>query len=214
MKLLIMGRPGAGKGTQAVNIKEYYGIPHISTGDMFRAAIKNQTKLGLTAKEYMDKGLLVPDEVTIGIVKERLLEEDCKKGFLLDGFPRTIAQAESLEDFLKKNGIVLDAVLDVNVPVEILVRRMVGRRVCKGCGATYHVEFHAPKQDGICDVCGTPLIQRNDDTEETAKNRLEVYDNQTAPLLDFYKERNLLRTVDGNQSLEKVFEDIKAVLGA
>ncbi|MDE7263267.1 MAG: adenylate kinase [Anaeroplasmataceae bacterium] len=214
MKLLIMGRPGAGKGTQAANIKEYYGIPHISTGDMFRAAIKNQTKLGLTAKEYMDKGALVPDEVTIGIVQERLLESDCKKGFLLDGFPRTIAQAESLEGFLNRNGIVLDAVLDVDVPAEILVRRMVGRRVCKGCGATYHVEFNAPKKDGICDVCGTPLIQRNDDTLETAENRLNVYDKQTAPLLEFYKERNLLKTVDGNQALDKVFEDIKAVLGA
>ena len=181
---------------------------------MFRAAIKNQSKLGLEAKEYMDKGLLVPDEVTIGIVQERLLESDCKKGFLLDGFPRTIAQAESLESFLQKNGIVLDAVLDVDVPVDILVRRMVGRRVCKGCGATYHVEFNAPKQDGICDVCGTPLIQRGDDTEATAINRLSVYDSQTAPLLEFYKERGLLKTVNGNQSLENVFEDIKAVLGA
>ena len=214
MKLLIMGRPGAGKGTQAANIKEYYKIPHISTGDMFRAAIKNQTKLGLLAKSYMDKGQLVPDEVTIGIVQERLLEDDCKKGFLLDGFPRTIAQAEALETFLKENGIVLDAVLDVNVPAEILVRRMVGRRVCKGCGATFHVEFNAPKQEGICDVCGTPLIQRADDTYETANSRLEVYDNNTAPLLDFYNTRGLLKTVNGDQALDKVFEDIKNVLGA
>ena len=214
MKLLIMGRPGAGKGTQAANIKEYYNIPHISTGDMFRAAIKNETKLGLTAKGYMDKGQLVPDEVTIGIVQERLLEDDCKKGFLLDGFPRTIAQAEALETFLKENGIVLDAVLDVNVPAEILVRRMVGRRVCKGCGATFHVEFNAPKQEGICDVCGTPLIQRADDTYETANSRLEVYDNNTAPLLDFYNTRGLLKTVNGDQALDKVFEDIKNVLGA
>ena len=214
MKLLIMGRPGAGKGTQAANIKEYYNIPHISTGDMFRAAIKNQTKLGLLAKSFMDKGQLVPDEVTIGIVQERLLEDDCKKGFLLDGFPRTIAQAEALETFLKANGIVLDAVLDVNVPAEILVRRMVGRRVCKGCGATFHVEFNAPKQEGICDVCGTPLIQRADDTYETANSRLEVYDNNTAPLLDFYNNRGLLKTVNGDQALDKVFEDIKNVLGA
>ena len=214
MKLLIMGRPGAGKGTQAANIKEYYNIPHISTGDMFRAAIKNETKLGLTAKGYMDKGQLVPDEVTIGIVQERLLEDDCQKGFLLDGFPRTIAQAEALETFLKANGIVLDAVLDVNVPAEILVRRMVGRRVCKGCGATFHVEFNAPKQEGICDVCGTPLIQRTDDTYETANSRLEVYDNNTAPLLDFYNTRGLLKTVNGDQALDKVFEDIKNVLGA
>ena len=214
MKLLIMGRPGAGKGTQAANIKEYYNIPHISTGDMFRAAIKNQTKLGLLAKSFMDKGQLVPDEVTIGIVQERLLEDDCQKGFLLDGFPRTIAQAEALETFLKANGIVLDAVLDVNVPAEILVRRMVGRRVCKGCGATFHVEFNAPKQEGICDVCGTPLIQRADDTYETANSRLEVYDNNTAPLLDFYNTRGLLKTVNGDQALDKVFEDIKNVLGA
>lgn len=214
MKLLIMGRPGAGKGTQAANIKEYYGIPHISTGDMFRAAIKNQTKLGLLAKEYMDKGLLVPDEITIGIVQERLLESDCKKGFLLDGFPRTIAQAESLESFLKENGIALDAVLDVDVPVEILVKRIVGRRVCKKCGATYHVEFNAPKNDGICDVCGTALIQRNDDCLETVNKRLNEYDTKTAPLLKFYQDRNLIKTVNGNQALDKVFEDIKAVLGA
>lgn len=209
-----MGRPGAGKGTQAANIKEYYNIPHISTGDMFRAAIKNQTKLGVTAKSYMDQGLLVPDEVTIGIVQERLLEDDCKKGFLLDGFPRTIAQAEALESFLTANGIKLDAVLDINVPAEILVRRMVGRRVCKGCGATYHVEFNAPKVDGVCDVCGTPLIQRADDTEATASNRLSVYDNNTAPLLEFYAKQNILKTVNGDQPLDKVFEDVKNVLGA
>ena len=214
MKLLIMGRPGAGKGTQAVNIREYYNIPHISTGDMFRAAIKNQTALGLEAKSYMDKGALVPDEVTIGIVKERLLEDDCKKGFLLDGFPRTIAQAQALDEFLIENGIKLDAVLDVNVPAEILVRRMVGRRVCKTCGATFHVEFNAPKVDGICDNCKSPLIQRADDTEETAVNRLSVYDNQTAPLLEFYKKQNILKTVNGDQPLDKVFEDIKSVLNA
>lgn len=214
MKVLIMGRPGAGKGTQAVNIKEYYHIPHISTGDMFRAAIKNQTKLGLLAKNYMDQGTLVPDEVTIGIVEERLLEPDCKNGFLLDGFPRTIAQAEALDKFLTSNGVKLDAVLDVNVPAEILVRRMVGRRVCKGCGATYHVEFNAPKTEGICDACGTQLIQRADDTEATAVNRLAVYDEQTAPLLEFYAKQNILKTVNGDQPLTKVFEDIKAVLGA
>lgn len=212
MKLLIMGRPGAGKGTQAANIKEYYNIPHISTGDMFRAAIKNQTKLGLEAKSYMDQGALVPDEVTIGIVEERLLEDDCKNGFLLDGFPRTIAQAEALDAFLAKNGVKLDAVLDVNVPAEILVRRMVGRRVCKTCGATFHVEFNAPKVEGICDNCGAKLIQRADDTEATAVNRLAVYDNNTAPLLEFYAKKNLLKTVNGDQSLDKVFEDIKKVL--
>ena len=214
MKLLIMGRPGAGKGTQAVNIKEFYNIPHISTGDMFRAAIKNETKLGLLAKGYMDQGALVPDEVTIGIVQERLLEDDCKNGFLLDGFPRTIAQAEALDKFLSENGITLDAVLDVNVPAEILVRRMVGRRVCKTCGATFHVEFNAPKVEGICDNCGTALIQRADDTEATAVNRLSVYDNSTAPLLEFYSKKNILKTVNGDQPLDKVFEDIKVVLGA
>ena len=213
MKLLIMGRPGAGKGTQAANIKEYYKIPHISTGDMFRAAMKNETKLGLEAKQYMEKGLLVPDEVTIGIVEERLLEDDCKNGFLLDGFPRTIAQAEALDAFLAKNGVKLDAVLDVNVPAEILVRRMVGRRVCKTCGATFHVEFNAPKVEGICDNCGAKLIQRPDDTEETAVNRLAVYDQNTAPLLDFYAKKNLLKTVNGDQPLDKVFDDIKEVLG-
>ena len=171
MNLLIMGRPGAGKGTQAFNIRDYYKIPHISTGDMFREAIKNETKLGLLAKSYMDKGLLVPDEVTIGIVKERLSQADCKKGFLLDGFPRTIAQAEALDVILKENGVKLDAVLDINVQPEILIRRMVGRRVCKSCGATYHVEFNAPKVQGICDICGSELIQRKDDTEATGRNR-------------------------------------------
>ena len=214
MNLILMGLPGAGKGTQAEKIIDTYGIPHISTGDMFRAAIKNQTKLGLLAKEYMDKGLLVPDEITIGIVQERLLESDCKKGFLLDGFPRTIAQAESLESFLKENSIALDAVLDVDVPVEILVKRIVGRRVCKKCGATFHIEFNAPKNDGICDVCGTPLVQRNDDCLETVNKRLNEYDTKTAPLLKFYQDRNLIKTVNGNQALDKVFEDIKAVLGA
>ena len=212
MKLLIMGRPGAGKGTQAVNIKEYYNIPHISTGDMFRAAIKNQTKLGLLAKSYMDQGGLVPDEVTIGLVKERLLEDDCKNGFLLDGFPRTIAQAEALDEFLNTNGIKLDAVLDVNVPAEKLIRRMVGRRVCKTCGATFHVEFNAPKVEGVCDNCGSPLIQRADDTEATATNRLDVYDKQTAPLLEFYSKKGILKTVNGDQPLDKVFDDIKATL--
>ena len=212
MKLLIMGRPGAGKGTQAANIKDYYKIPHISTGDMFRAAIKNQTELGLLAKSYMDKGGLVPDEVTIGLVRERLAEADCKNGFLLDGFPRTVAQAEALDEILSANGIKLDAVLDVNVPAEKLIRRMVGRRVCKTCGATFHVEFNAPKVEGICDNCGSPLIQRADDTEATAKNRLEVYDNQTAPLLDFYSKKGILKTVNGDQPLDKVFEDIKETL--
>ena len=207
-----MGRPGAGKGTQAANIKEYYGIPHISTGDMFRAAIKEGTELGKLAKSYMDKGALVPDEVTIGIVKERLLKDDCKKGFLLDGFPRNVLQAEALDSFMKEQGISLDAVLDVNVDASILIRRIVGRRICKTCGATYHIDFNKPKKEGICDNCGTPLIQRADDTIETAGSRLEVYDKQTAPLLAYYEKQNLLKTVNGDQELNKVFEDIKAVL--
>lgn len=213
MKLLIMGRPGAGKGTQAANIKEYYNIPHISTGDMFRAAMKNGTKLGLLAKSYMEKGALVPDEVTIGIVEERLQEDDCKNGFLLDGFPRTIAQAEAFDKFLNSNNIKLDAALNVDVDASILIRRMVGRRVCKTCGATFHVEFNPSKKEGVCDNCGSPLIQRPDDTEETAVSRLETYDAQTAPLLDFYAKKNLLKTVNGDQPLDKVFDDIKAVLG-
>lgn len=212
MRLLIMGRPGAGKGTQAANIKEYYGIPHISTGDMFRAAIKEGTELGKLAKSYMDKGALVPDEVTIDIVKERLLKDDCKKGFLLDGFPRNVLQAEALDSFMKEQGISLDAVLDVNVDASILIRRIVGRRICKTCGATYHIDFNKPKKEGICDNCGTPLIQRADDTIETAGSRLEVYDKQTAPLLAYYEKQNLLKTVNGDQELNKVFEDIKAVL--
>lgn len=212
MRLLIMGRPGAGKGTQAANIKEYYGIPHISTGDMFRAAIKEGTELGKLAKSYMDKGALVPDEVTIGIVKERLLKDECKKGFLLDGFPRNVLQAEALDSFMKEQGISLDAVLDVNVDASILIRRIVGRRICKTCGATYHIDFNKPKKEGICDNCGTPLIQRADDTIETAGSRLEVYDKQTAPLLAYYEKQNLLKTVNGDQELNKVFEDIKAVL--
>ena len=212
MRLLIMGRPGAGKGTQAANIKEYYGIPHISTGDMFRAAIKEGTELGKLAKSYMDKGALVPDEVTIGIVKERLLKDDCKKGFLLDGFPRNVLQAEALDSFMKEQGISLDAVLDVNVDASILIRRIVGRRICKTCGATYHIDFNKPKKEGICDNCGTPLIQRADDTIETAGSRLEVYAKQTAPLLAYYEKQNLLKTVNGDQELNKVFEDIKAVL--
>ncbi|MGM9972198.1 MAG: adenylate kinase [Anaeroplasmataceae bacterium] len=212
MKLLITGKPGAGKGTQAVNIKEYYNIPHISTGDMFRAAMKAGTKMGLLAKSYMEQGKLVPDEVTIGIVEDRLLEADCKAGFLLDGFPRNLAQAEALDAFLKKNGITLDAVLDVDVANEILVRRMVGRRVCKQCGATYHVEFNAPKVEGVCDNCGSPLIQRPDDTEATAINRLAVYEENTAPLLAYYEKQGLLKTVNGDQDFDKVFADIKAVL--
>ena len=213
MRLLIMGRPGAGKGTQAANIKEYYDIPHISTGDMFRAAIKAKTKMGISAKKCIDAGQLVSDEITIGIVKERLNEADCKNGFLLDGFPRTINQAEALQKILSELGESLDAVLNVDVDSNILIRRIVGRRICKNCGATYHVEFNKPKVEGICDVCGHALTQRADDTEETAKDRLDVYDKNTAPLLEFYNKQGLLKTVNGDQPLTVVFDDIKNKLG-
>lgn len=195
MKLLIMGRPGAGKGTQAVNIREYYNIPHISTGDIFRANLKGQTKLGLLAKTYMDKGLLVPDSVTIDLVKDRLSQPDCKEGFLLDGFPRNLEQAKALDEFLKSRNESLDAVLDIDVKPEVLIDRIVGRRVCPTCGATFHIKNNPPKVEGVCDKCGGKLIQRNDDTYETAENRLKVYDNQTAPLLDYYKNQHLLKTV-------------------
>ncbi len=212
MRLLIMGRPGAGKGTQAFNIKNYYSIPHISTGDMFREAIKNGTDMGKLAQSYMEKGALVPDEVTIGIVRDRLSKDDVKNGFLLDGFPRNVSQAEALDNILKENNIKLDAVLDVNVEPEILINRIVGRRICKNCGATFHVEFNKPKKDGICDNCGSPLVQRADDTVETAGSRLKVYDDSTAPVLAYYKKQNLLKTVNGDQAVDKVFEDIKAIL--
>lgn len=212
MRLLIMGRPGAGKGTQAFTIKNYYNIPHISTGDMFRDAIKNGTQLGNTAKSYMDKGLLVPDEVTIGLVKERLSQKDCENGFLLDGFPRNVSQAEELDKILNDLNVKLDAVLDVNVDPQILIRRIVGRRVCKNCGATFHIEFNKPKKDGICDNCGSPLVQRNDDTEATAGSRLKVYDESTAPVLAYYKKQGLLKTVNGDQAVDKVFDDIKVAL--
>ncbi len=212
MRLLIMGRPGAGKGTQAFNIKNYYSIPHISTGDMFREAMKNGTEMGKLAQSYMEKGALVPDEVTIGIVRERLSKDDVKNGFLLDGFPRNVSQAEALDEILKENGIKLDAVLDVNVEPEILINRIVGRRICKNCGATFHVEFNKPRQEGICDNCGQPLVQRADDTVETAGSRLKVYDDSTAPVLAYYKKQNLLKTVNGDQAVDKVFEDIKAIL--
>ncbi len=212
MKLLIMGRPGAGKGTQAVNIREFYNIPHISTGDIFRANLKGQTKLGLLAKKYMDQGLLVPDSVTIDLVKDRLNESDCKDGFLLDGFPRNLEQAKALDEYLKSKDDKLDAVLDIDVKPEVLIDRIVGRRVCPTCGATFHIKNNPPKVEGVCDKCGNKLIQRNDDTYETAENRLKVYDNQTAPLLDYYKNQHLLKTVNGDQDFAKVFEDIKKVL--
>ncbi|MFC4404990.1 adenylate kinase [Gracilibacillus xinjiangensis] len=208
MNLILMGLPGAGKGTQAEKIVEKYQIPHISTGDMFRLAIKEGTELGQKAKSFMDEGALVPDEVTIGIVEERLSKSDCEKGFLLDGFPRTIAQAEALDQLLAKMNKSLDYVLHVDVNKNELVERLTGRRICPACGATYHVQFNPPKQEGICDNDGEKLIQREDDQPGTVKNRLEVNIEQTQPMLDFYSDKGSLVTIDGSQQIDKVFQDI------
>lgn len=213
MKILLMGPPGAGKGTQAEKLTEILQVPHISTGDMFRSAIKEETQMGMLAKSYMDKGELVPDEVTVGIVKDRIAEDDCKKGFLLDGFPRTVVQADALEKILEELGIKLDSVVNIEVPLEELIGRLTGRRICKSCGATYHMLFNPPAQEGFCDKCGGQLYQRDDDTEETAKNRLEVYEKQTAPLLEYYKNTGLLVNVNGNQSMDDVLAEILKVLG-
>ena len=213
MNLILMGLPGAGKGTQAEKIVEKYDIPHISTGDMFRLAIKEGTALGKEAKSYMDKGELVPDEVTIGIVRERLSKSDCQKGFLLDGFPRTIAQAEALEDLLSDMEESLDYVLHIDVPKEQLIERLTGRRICPTCGATYHVAFNPPKVDGKCDHDGSELIQREDDQPETVSKRLEVNVEQTQPLLDFYRGKGYLVSFEGDRDINEVFQDIDQKLG-
>ncbi len=210
MHLILMGLPGAGKGTQAEKISEKYGVPHISTGDMFRLAIKEGTELGKKAKRYLDEGALVPDEVTNGIVEERLSKDDCKKGFLLDGFPRTIPQAEALQQITEKLNKKLDYVIHVDVPEEKLLERLTGRRVCPTCGATYHVVNNPPKREGICDKDDAKLIQRDDDTEETVGKRLAVNLEQTKPLLEFYEKLGIVVTVNGDQPIDKVFEDIQA----
>ena len=212
LNLILMGLPGAGKGTQAEKIKEKYNIPHISTGDMFRLAIKEGTDLGLKAKGFMDQGELVPDEVTIGIVKERLSKADCENGFLLDGFPRTIAQAEALQELLTELNRKINYVLHVDVPEEKLVERLTGRRICPTCGTTYHVVYNPPKVEGVCDKDGSTLIQREDDQPETVKKRLSVNIKQTKPLLDFYQDKGYLVTVDGDREIDEVFQDIQAIL--
>ena len=208
-----MGLPGAGKGTQAEKIVEKYNIPHISTGDMFRAAIKDGTELGLQAKSFMDKGELVPDEVTIGIVKERLAKDDCKQGFLLDGFPRTVAQAEALDSMLADLERPIDYVINVDVDKEILMERLTGRRICKECGATYHLVFNPPTKEGVCDRCGGELYQRADDNAETVQNRLDVNLAQTKPLLSFYEDKGTLRNINGQQEINVVFQDVEKLLG-
>ena len=213
MKLILLGAPGAGKGTQAKRIAEKCGIPHISTGDIFRANIKNGTELGAKAKEYMDKGLLVPDELVCDLVVDRIQQADCEKGYILDGFPRTIPQAEALENALNAIEQKLDYAIDIDVPDENIINRMSGRRACVGCGATYHVLFNPTKVEGKCDVCGESLILRDDDKPETVKKRLDVYHTQTQPLIDFYTERKVLVEVDGTQSMDKVFDDIMKILG-
>ncbi|EOO65732.1 adenylate kinase [Bacillus cereus VD021] len=213
MNLILMGLPGAGKGTQAEQIVAKYNIPHISTGDMFRAAMKAETELGLQAKSFIDKGALVPDEVTIGIVRERLSQEDCIKGFLLDGFPRTVAQASALEEIMKDLGKKIDYVLNINVDSGLLLTRLTGRRICKECGATYHLEFNLPAKADVCDKCGGELYQRSDDNEETVANRLDVNIKQTKPLLDFYEELGYLQSINGEQDINKVFADIDVLIG-
>ena len=213
MKIIMLGAPGAGKGTQAKMIAEKCGIPHISTGDIFRANIKNGTELGAKAKEYMDKGLLVPDELVCDLVVDRIQQADCEKGYILDGFPRTIPQAEALENALNAIEQKLDYAIDIDVPDENIINRMSGRRACVGCGATYHVLFNPTKVEGKCDVCGESLILRDDDKPETGKKRLDVYHTQTQPLIDFYTERKVLVEVDGTQSMDKVFDDIMKILG-
>lgn len=213
MKIIMLGAPGAGKGTQAKKIAEKYSIPHISTGDIFRANIKNNTELGQKAKTYMDKGELVPDELVVDLIMDRFKEADCANGYVLDGFPRTIPQAEALDKALSANGESVDYAVNVEVPDENIINRMSGRRACVGCGATYHIQFNAPKVEGVCDTCGEKLILRDDDKPETVKNRLSVYHEQTQPLIDYYSKKGVLAEVDGTQAMDDVFNAIVNVLG-
>lgn len=212
MNLIFLGPPGAGKGTQAKRVAEKYGIPQISTGDMLREAVAKGTELGKKAKEYMDKGELVPDEVVIGIVKERLQQPDCEKGFILDGFPRTLAQAEALDEMLKELDKKIDAVINVAVPEEEVVKRITYRRTCKNCGAVYHLIYAPPKEDNKCDKCGGELYQRDDDKEETVRERYRVYRENTEPLIDYYRKKGILYDVDGTKDIEGVWKEIEAIL--
>ena len=212
MKIIMLGAPGAGKGTQAKMIAEKFQIPHVSTGDIFRANIKNGTELGKEAKKYMDQGQLVPDELTVKILLDRVAQADCANGYVLDGFPRTIPQAEVLDEALSKLGEKIDFAINVDVPDENIVRRMSGRRACLSCGATYHIEHIPPKKEGICDVCGQPLVLRDDDKPETVLNRLKVYHDQTQPLIDFYSKKGVLQSVDGTVDQKVVFAAIVAIL--
>ena len=214
MKIIMLGAPGAGKGTQAKKIAAKYGIPHISTGDIFRANIKNGTELGKKAKTYMDQGLLVPDELVVDLVVDRVNQDDCENGYVLDGFPRTIPQAEALTEALEKMGQKVDFAIDVNVPDENIVKRMGGRRACVTCGATYHMVYASTKKEGICDTCGGELILRDDDKPETVQKRLNVYHDQTQPLIDYYTSQGILRTVDGTVDIDDVFRAITEFLGA
>lgn len=212
MKVILLGPPGAGKGTQAANIVEAYKIPHISTGDIFRKNIKEGTELGNKAKEYINAGKLVPDELTCDLVADRLSQPDCEVGFLLDGFPRNIFQAEYLDKFLADNQKKLDKVINIEVDLDSLVERACGRRICKSCGATYHISFNPSKKEGICDNCGSELTQRPDDNEETVSQRIQVYLSETKPLVDYYTEKGVIANIDGDKEIDKVFEDIKARL--
>ena len=213
MKIIMLGAPGAGKGTQAKLISQEYNIPHISTGDIFRENIKNGTDLGKKAKEYMDAGLLVPDELTCDLVIDRISKDDAANGYILDGFPRTLAQADVLTEALKKRGEALDYAIDIEVADDFIVQRMSGRRACLNCGATYHIEYAAPKSEGICDRCASPLVLRDDDKPETVKKRLEVYHSQTQPLIEYYCNAGILHEFDGTADIEKIFTEIKGLLG-
>lgn len=213
MKIIMLGAPGAGKGTQAKKIAEKYQIPHISTGDIFRANIKGGTELGMKAKTFMDQGMLVPDEITIGMLMDRIGQEDCVNGYVLDGFPRTIPQAESLTKALAERGEKVDYAINVDVPDENIINRMSGRRACLGCGATYHIKYNPPVKEGICNTCGQELVLRDDDKPETVKKRLDVYHQQTQPLIDYYKNAEVLAEVDGTQPMDTVFQGIVEILG-